>query len=117
MGQKWNSSVDPIFSHFESYLLFILRENFKRPRNNCFILLTDSISRFIYLRYFAYGYSTFTAVKIHKIKAISGTQVQLPCVTPHKEYEILTWYRNDTQLPVARKQKIYTHVKTTFILL
>ena len=71
----------------------------------------------VYLTSFIYGSllmknSTFTAVKIHKIKAISGTQVQLPCVTPHKEYEILTWYRNDTQLPVARKQnRIYTHVR------
>jgi len=52
----------------------------------------------------------FIEVKVHKAKAVAGTSVKLPCTTPHKTYDILTWYRNDSSTPVATAQGIYTHV-------
>ena len=55
-------------------------------------------------------YLFFLGVKIHKVKAKTGALVTLPCETPHDDYEILNWYRNDSLVPIATKQKVYTHV-------
>lgn len=53
----------------------------------------------------------------HEITTIVGTTITLPCVTNHKQYRIVEWYRNDSSKEIVEMQNFKIQKSLSYVCL